>query len=218
MNSLDSRFLRLGDCFAQKFSKAGTYKYIVTAGAGSCLSAAEGEYTIVVTPAKGKEKKAPESSQHNVVVRVKDGNLVAEPARTEISMSDTVLWHTPDAATPGFAVIGEGKEGSFSSGALAVEAVYSHAFGSVGTYQWVDANGSNLRGEIVVEEMEIKERNDCLKWIDTLSKGTLIHVVGGKAEPSKVKILTGQTVFWAVEKAAGISITDSRLLVRRVVR
>jgi plastocyanin len=218
MNSLDSRFLRLGDCFAQKFSKAGTYKYIVTAGAGSCLSAAEGEYTIVVTSAKGKEKKASESSQHNVIVRLKDGSLVAEPARTEIAVGDTVLWHTSDAATPGFAVIGEGKEGSFSSGALAVEAVYSHAFGSAGTYQWVDANGSNLRGEIVVEQMEIKERNDCLKWIDTLSKGTLIHIVGGKVEPSKVKILTGQTVFWAVEKAAGISITDSRLLVRKAGR
>jgi plastocyanin len=217
MNSLDSRFLRLGDCFAQKFSKPGTFKYIVTAGTGSCLSAAEGEYTIVVTSgssgkAKGKEKKSSESGQQNVVVRLKDGSLVAEPTRLEISVGDTVLWHTPDAATPGFAVIGEGKEGSFSSGALAVEAVYSHAFGVPGKYQWVDAHGSSLRGEIIVEQMEVKQRDDCRKWIDSLSKGTLIHVVGGKAEPSKVKIIAGQTVFWAVEKAAGISITDSRLV------
>ncbi len=218
MNSLDSRFLRLGDCFAQKFSKAGRYKYIVTAGSGACLSGAEGEYTILVSSARGKEKKESGSRQHNVSVRLRDGSLVAEPARLEVREGDTVLWHTPDAATPGFAVIGEGKEGSFSSGALAVEAVYSHAFGSPGKYQWVDANGSNVHGEIIVEQLEIKQRDDCRKWIDALSKGTLIHVVRGKAEPSKVRILTGQTVMWAVEKAAGISITDSRLVTRADAR
>lgn len=212
MNSLDSRFLRLGDCFVQKFSKAGTYKYIVTAGPGSFLPGTEGKNAVVVEPSKGKEKEGSESGQHVVVVRLKDGNLVAEPARLEVGLGDTVLWHTPDRATPGFAVIGEGKEGTFSSAALAAEAVYTHAFGSPGTYEWVDANGSSLRGEIVVEQMEVKQPHDRRKWVESLAKGTLIHIVGEKAEPSRVKILSGQTVFWAVEKAAGISITDSRLV------
>jgi plastocyanin len=215
MNSLDSRFLRLGDCFVQKFSKPGTYNYIVTAGSGSCLSGAEGQNTIVVEAAQKKEKRAAsERGQHNVVVRQGNGDLVAEPSHVKISVGDSVLWHTTDAATPGFAIIGESKKGSFSSAALALEAVYTHAFGSAGTYEWVDANGSNLRGEVIVEQMEMKQPNDCRKWIEGLSKGTLIHVVGGKAEPSKVKIFAGQTVFWAVEKASEISITDSRFIRR----
>ena len=58
----------------------------------------------------------------------------------------------------------------------------------------------------------MKQPSDCRKWVEGLSRGTLIQVVGEKAEPSKVKIVAGQTVFWAVEKAAGISITDSRLV------
>jgi plastocyanin len=223
MNSLDSRFLRLGDCFAQKFSEPGTYRYIVTAGAGSCLPAAEGEYTVVVAPgpasgAKKKEEHSSASSQQNVAVRLQEGKLVAEPAQVEVNVGAMVLWHTPDAATPGFTVIGEGPGGSFSSGALAVEAVYSHAFGAAGNYRWVDANGGSLGGEVVVERMESKQPDDCRKWVDSLKKGTLIKVVGERAEPSTVKILAGQTVFWAVERAPGISITDSRFLARKAAR
>jgi hypothetical protein len=71
-----------------------------------------------------------------------------------------------------------------------------------------------LKAPVLVEQMEMKQPNDCRKWIEALSKGTLIHVVGDKAEPSKVKIVAGQTVFWAVEKAPGISITDSRFVGR----
>ena len=219
MNSLDSRFLRLGDCFAQKFSKAGTFKYIVTSGAGACLPAKDGEFTVVVKAApQAKAHAKPASKQQTVTVRLQDGKLVADPARVEINAGDTVLWHTPDAATPGFAVIGEAENASFSSGALAAEAVYSHAFGAAGTYGWVDANGGGLKGEIVVENMAIKQPQDCRKWIDTLSQGTLITIVGEKVNPPTVKILAGQTVFWAVEKASGISITDSRLVARKSVR
>jgi plastocyanin len=223
MNTLDSRFLRLGDCFAQKFSKAGTYRYIVTSGAGSCLSAEEGEYTIVVGagPAgkgKAKGKTQSQNSQQNVLVHLQDGKLVAEPAEIHIKAGDTVIWHTPDAATPGFAVIGQSEQGKFNSGALAVEAVYSHAFGSAGTYCWVDANGGSVQGEIVVEPMKVKHQDDCRKWLDSLSKATLIKVAGKKAEPARVKILAGQTVFWAVEKASGISITDSRMVAGRAAK
>lgn len=217
MSSLDSRFLRLGDCFAQKFSRPGTYKYIVTTGAGACLPASEGEYEIVVAAlGAGKthaaEQKGPGSEQHNVAVREHEGKLTAQPARLEIKQGDTVLWYTPDASAPGFAVVGIGEEGSFSSGALTAEAVYSHAFGLPGTYKWIDANGGTPRGEVVVEQMEMRHGDDCRKWLESLSKGTLIKVAGGKAELASVRILAGQTVFWAVEKADGISITDAGTL------
>jgi hypothetical protein len=75
----------------------------------------------------------------------------------------------------------------------------------------VDAHGGRLRGEVNVRNLEVRHPEDCKKWLDTLSKGTLIKVAGDRCEPERVEILAGQTVFWAVEKAAGISITDSRL-------
>jgi plastocyanin len=131
MNVLDSRFLRLGDCFGQKFSRAGNFKYIVTTGAGSCLPVGESAYTISVKPSKVRDGKG---GQHNVAVRQQGMALEADPAQIEIETGDMILWQTPDAITPGFAVVGEGEAGEFSSSALAFEAVYSHAFGSPGRY------------------------------------------------------------------------------------
>ena len=37
-------------------------------------------------------------------------------------------------------------------------------------------------------------------------------IQNGKAEPASVEIVTGQTVFFAIVKAPGISITDERIL------
>jgi plastocyanin len=215
MSTLDSRFLKLGDCFAQKFSTPGTVKYIVTAGTGGCLRVGESAYTIEVKPGGSKKAKGKGSStQQNVIVRLQGTTLTAEPGHLEIKVGDTVLWHTPDAAAPGFVVVGEGGKNSFNSGALSVESVYSHAFGAPGTYEWVDANGRSVHGVVRVKNFEVKKSDDYCKWMESLSKGVLIHVVGGKSEPSRVDIFAGQTVFWAVERASGISITDSRFLFR----
>ena len=45
-----------------------------------------------------------------------------------------------------------------------------------------------------------------------LKKGTVVMVTEGKAQPREVQIMTGQTVFFAIPKGPGISITDERLL------
>src|SRR6516162_7558235 len=108
MNDLDSRFLRLGDCFAQKFSWPGSYRYTVTTAAGACLPVSEGAYTILVKP-RSAGGKGGQHRQHNAVVKQEGATLVADPAELEIEAGDMVLWHTPDATTPGFAVVGEGE-------------------------------------------------------------------------------------------------------------
>jgi preprotein translocase subunit YajC len=46
----------------------------------------------------------------------------------------------------------------------------------------------------------------------SLSKGTLVVISGDKVEPTFVEISVGQTVFFAVEKADGVTITDRRLI------
>lgn len=211
MNDLDSRFLKLGDCFAQKFSRPGTYRYIVTTAAGACLPVREDTYTIVVKPRNSKS----DGGQHNVVVNTESGKLVAQPPEIVIEAGDVVLWHTLDAATPGFAVVGECEGKKFDSTALTAEALYSHAFGTPGRYVWVDAHRGKLRGEINVRAVDSCKPEDRKDWLEALRKGTLITVAGHRSEPEHVEILAGQTVFWAVEKAEGISITDTRLVRRK---
>ncbi len=138
--------------------------------------------------------------------------MVAEPSHIEIQQGDMLLWYTTDTSIQGFAVVGEGKNGTFSSVALINEAIYSHPFGTPGSYEWVDAYNGQIHGRVVVKNVNSYQPQDCRKLLEELGKGTLIRVTGYNVEPDKIEILTGQTVFWAVEKAAGISITDTRLI------
>jgi len=48
---------------------------------------------------------------------------------------------------------------------------------------------------------------------ELLAKGTVVLIRGDKIEPAQVEISVGQTIFFAVEKADGITITDRRLKV-----
>jgi plastocyanin len=209
MNVLDSRFLRLGDCFARRFSTPGTVKYGLTVAAGIPLPAPEHNYTVTIRP-KGSNK----ATQHNVIVRARNSRLSAEPENIEIEAGDAVLWHTPDPGTPGFVVTCVQSEQKFSSSALHGDALYSHAFGVPGSYEWVDANGGLVKGEIVVSNPESGRAEHHEKWLKALSKGLSIRIAGTKVEPQKLEVIVGQTVFWIVEKADGISITDARLIRR----
>lgn len=206
MNDLDSRFLRLGDCYAQRLTKPGTYKYVLTpAGSGSPPLSGD-TYAISVRPDKGT------GAQHYVVVRQRGKTLLAEPAELVIQSGDIVLWHTLEAATPGFAVLGLGEMGELNSSSMKVEALYSHAFGSPGRYGWGDANGGRARGEVEVRAFDLRQQKDHKKWVASLAKGTVIKVTGDKAAPARVQVVVGQTVLWLVDKVAGITITDARLL------
>jgi plastocyanin len=209
MDIFDSRSLRYIDCFAQKFSSAGKIKYRLTTTAGACLPIDEDIFTIDVVKPKNDEKL---SEQHNIIVRREEQRFVADPPHLKIEAGDTVLWNSPDPSAPGFVVRGKGADGIFDSSALTSEAVYTHAFGMPGDYEWVDANGKNVRGVIHVRSLDPNNRDECKKWMNSLKNGTLIMINENEVQPDCIEILTGQTVFWAVQKAAGISITDARLV------
>lgn len=212
MDTLDSRSLRYIDCFAQKFSTPGQVRYRISTLAGACLPLEdEGEFTIDVN---SLSDKSGESQQHDVQVRREGKKFVADPPHLEIHSGDMVLWNTPDPSIAGYVVVGKGAEGKFDSSALNSEAVFTHAFGTPGEYKWVDANNGKISGVIYVHSLDPKDKEQCQKWLATLEEGSLITIEGDSVYPEKMEILTGQTVFWAVQRALGISITDSRLVVK----
>lgn len=207
MNDLDSRSLQYVDCYAQRFAEPGTVEYELTTLAGTCLPLGSETFTIDVAEAPKRK-----GVQHSVVVRRVEGALRAEPARLQIEAGDMVLWNTQDASVAGYVVRGEGAGGGFDSSAIRHEAVYTHAFGLPGTYEWRDAHGSGLAGEIVVELLDCRDAKVAARWHQALKSGSLVTIRGKTARPRKVEILAGQTVFWSVENTEGISITDARLL------
>lgn len=212
--SLDSRVLGHLSCYGKKFARPGKIQYRLLAGSGACPAGddEEGVFAIEVSG-----KAAGEGTQHDVEVRFAKGAFVADPPRLEIQAGDLVLWHAA-AGVPGFTVRGQGPGGRFDSGALDDEAIYTHAFGVAGRYEWTDAYRGAVSGVIEVvapERSELGARDDGDAWVKALAEGALIHVVKGKARPDRIRVLPGQTVFWAVESAPGITITDRRLLPHR---
>lgn len=205
LDILDSRALRLTDCYAQRFMKSGTYRYNVLPIAGACVTE-ERPFTVRVT------ESAPEAKmkQHAVVVRFHEGRFRVEPEDTAIAAGDLVLWNCPDRKATPYVVMGD-KE-FFASNRLRNESGYSHAFGSAGEYRWVDAYGSGVGGTVRVKDPGCKEQADFQRWHKMLSKGTLVTVGESKAEPREVDVVIGQTVFFAITKGPGISISDERLL------
>jgi plastocyanin len=207
MHSLDSRSLQYVNCYAQRFAEPGIVHYELTTQAGACLPLGSDVYTIDVAEAPLRT-----GVQHTVVVRRVEGALRPEPEHLQIEAGDMVLWNTPDATVAGYVVRGEGAGGGFDSSSLRNEAVYTHAFGLPGNYKWLDANGSKVGGEVIVETPDCRTAKGVARWQKALKAGSLVTIRGASARPRRVEILTGQTVFWAIEQAEGITITDSRLV------
>lgn len=214
MDTLDSRSLRYTDCFVQKFSGPDTAYYWITGPVGKLISV-EREQAFVIRVKAGAKSKA-EGQQHNVTVKYDGRNFVADPPELEISHGDFVLWNTPDSSTPGFVVIGEGEKVSFDSSALTAEAVYTHAFGLPGEYQWVDANRGSVRGIVQVIAPESARTEDLKgqqkRLLEALKKPVVILVRDDTATPTEVKAMVGQTIVWAVERSSGLAVTDARLV------
>jgi plastocyanin len=208
MSTLDSRFLRYVDCFAQRFSTAGEIAYDVTTTAGARIALEPAPFKIRVKQGPARR----EGEQHFVTVRRDGRRFVADPPELEITAGDNVLWNASDPKTPGYAVHGNGAGGGFNSTALAGEAVYTHAFGLPGEFRWTDANGSGISGLVHVREVDSKDRREIAAWADQMKEGVLVVISGDRVNPQEVNIYVGQTVFFAVEKAPGITITDRVLL------
>jgi hypothetical protein len=90
--------------------------------------------------------------------------------------------------------------------------LYTHAFGLPGDYEWVDAINQSVSGVVRVTNLDSGDRKQCREWMEALGRGTLVVIEGDHADPREVPILAGQTVFFAVTAADGITITDKRLI------
>lgn len=213
MNTLDSRFCRLGDTFAQRFSEPGNYAYDFNLP-GLPPFGHPNRYSISV---KGTFDSNKAGKQHFVTVRREGTNFVADPPKLEIQTGDVVLWSTNEANTPGFSVSGKSEKDSFNSAAMVRNAFYSHAFGSPGEIEWLDANAHGPAGKIIVKMPKTDSAKDMEAFKGTLAQGAVIIINGKKADKAQVEIFVGQTVFFAVERGEGIAITDRRVNVNTPV-
>jgi plastocyanin len=212
MNSLDSRFLFHGDCFVQAFPQPGqSYRYGIGVSTLNRRNPAERPFVINVRESRDKGRE--EGVQHTVFVRSKGGQLAAEPPVVDIEEGDAVLWTTDDPATPGFSVSGYSETHSFSSAAMNSEAVYIHAFGIADIFKWGNVNGDGPSGMVEVTMPQTRTPREIEAYKERLSsEGAVVLISGINVEPAHVKICVGQTVFFIVEKADGITITDEKLI------
>ena len=204
MNTLDSRFCRLGDTFAQRFAEPGNYTYDFNLPGVPPFGHAN-RYSISV---KGTFDPNKDGEQHFVSVRREGSNFVADPPKLEIATGDVVLWSTNESNTPGFSISGKSETDSFNSGNMKRNALYSHAFGSPGEVEWLDANAHGPAGKIIVKMPKTDSAQAMETFKETLAQGAVIIINGTKADKAQVEIFVGQTVFFAVEKAEGIAITE----------
>lgn len=209
MNSLDSRFLRPGNTFAQSFTQPGLYTYDFGLPIPNRRGEAGGPFTIRV---KEDGDRRSDGAQHNVRVKRECGRLKADPEELEIEAGDVVLWYSLDPSMPGFTVGGHSETDFFSSAALTREALYTHAFGTAGDFQWKDANGSRVSGKVLVTMPQTRTARDMESYKERLAEGAMVVISGERAEPAQVEIVVGQTVCFVVEQADGITITDTKLL------
>jgi plastocyanin len=202
MQNFDSRSLGLTDAYGQRFMREGTYRYdIVAAGCGGLAS----EYPYTIWVSEGET----EMVQHTVMVVSGKGKLRPDSPELNITIGDLVTWACREPSAPVFEVVGEND--FFGSARLFNESGYAHAFGIPGEYVWMDAYGSGLRGTVRVVDPNCRTKKELAEWETSLSQGHLVTITGGEADPAEVEIVTGQTVYFAVTKAPGISISDPRL-------
>lgn len=205
IDNFDSRSLRYTDAFGQRFMREGTYRYsVVTAGTGDIGD--HPTYTIKVD----RSGKGHKMQQHFIDIAFKDGEYKPNDPEITIQSGDLVTWSCRQPAAPPFEVVGD-KE-FFSSSTMVNESGYAHAFGTVGEYHWADANGGKLSGVVRVRNPKCQSQKDLARWQRQLRKGALVMINGSKAEPAEIEITTGQTVYFAIIKSKGVSITDQRCI------
>jgi plastocyanin len=205
LDSFDSRALRLTDCYGQRFMKAGTFHYHVLPTGADCI-VDERPFVVHVVETKSKDGM----QQHDVTVRADGPTFKADPPELQIEAGDLVLWHCPDAKALPYMVVGD--KDFFASTRLLNESGFTHAFSAAGEYRWRDAYGSDVGGVIRVRDPSCKNHNEIRKWRAALGSAALVMISDDKAQPPEVEIFTGQTVFFAVTKSKGVSVTDERLL------
>jgi plastocyanin len=208
MTALDSRVISRINCFAHRFSAPGTFRYglsLLPVPASHHDDAAQAHTVTVDGGAGGAGQRT-----HYITVTSGPNGPSASPAHLEISAGDIVAWSADKSVLFGFRVRGTIGDDVLDSAAMRTESIFTHAFGLAGSYEWADANGSELSGRVSVMMPDANSSHDAR--LEQLQKGALVHVTGTQAEPAHIEIMVGQTVVWAVEKAPGVTITDRTLL------
>jgi len=202
---LDSRILRFSDCYGQRFMKPGTYCYHALPATGYAVDIKR-PFVINV----GERKSTNVMNQHTVILRFDKQSFQPDKTELTIESGDLVIWNCPDRNAPGYIV--QGDKEFFASVRLWNECGFSHAFGMPGVYEWKDAYGSGICGVINVADPPRDSKNcvDLAAWRESLSKAVLVTIDKNEAQPEKVEIVTGQTVYFAITVSKGISITDRR--------
>jgi plastocyanin len=205
LDTLDSRGLRLTDTYSQLFPKAGEYPYALLPAMTRDITDNRPFIIKVVQRERGEA-----AEQHTINVHWRGGRFEPEQHEVTIAAGDLVMWHCPDQG--GLPYVVAGARGAFGSDRLASECCYSHAFGTPGEYRWVDAWGSGTSGTVRVRAPDTKDDKAADRWRKAVADGTVVSIEGDKVSPAQVTVSVGQTVFFAVVKGRGISITDERLL------
>lgn len=202
-NTLDSRAIGYTDIYGQRFMREGSFRYgIVPAPAGELVT----EYPCTIEVAGGSN----ETMTQHLVELTADGKSFKPPTDPlVIENGDLVTWVCRNASAPPFEVVGERE--FFRSARLTNESGYGHAFGSPGEYAWSDVHGSGVGGVVRVRDPKADTAEHRAEWLKTLESGALVMISGDSVEPAELEIVTGQTVYFAVTKSSGISITDRRL-------
>ncbi|HEY6187172.1 MAG TPA: hypothetical protein VIW80_05800 [Pyrinomonadaceae bacterium] len=209
MNIFDSRAISPLDRFAQCFPVRAQYRYgfhPMTSGGGNPASS---PFTINVRETRDRKR---ESKQHNIIVKTDCGQLKAEPAVLDIEVNDLVSWSACDTSTPVFSVSGYSETHSFSSAMMSTGAIYAHAFGTNGVYEWGDANGQPLSGSVKVIMPPMSTPREIEAYRERLSKAVVVVIREGKAKPSEVEIVVNGVVYFVVEQGDGFTVTDRRLV------
>ena len=204
LDTLDSRALRAVDCYGQRFMREGGYGYHVLPAGGGAVNL-ERPFRIDVAPRKSDGKM----TQHHVSVAWDGGRFLPDREKLAIEAGDLVTWNCADPHAPPFEIAGD--KAFFGSSSLVNECGFSHAFGLPGNYEWVDANGSGLRGVVRVKAVHCAKREDLAHWREKIAKAALVMISHAKAEPAEVDIVVGQTVYFAIVTGPGVTITDARL-------
>ncbi|MEH6829459.1 MAG: hypothetical protein V7661_01350 [Sulfitobacter sp.] len=216
MQALDSRNMGSGNCYMQKIIDKGELKIAGGKTAEGFLPIKEGKRTLTAKirsqPTAVLEQDGVEVKQHIVPLRFKGNEFHLEAEKLNAAQGDMLIFHAADRAQPGFSVRGEIGKQKFSSTSLVDQAVFTHAFGLPGRYEWADANGTGVGGVITVVSEPGDKKDGADRAMKRMSEGILVHIIGTKVEPKELTISTGQTVFFAVEKTKGITITDVSLL------
>ena len=209
MTAFDSRMLAYTDTFGIRLTRPGSYRYALASHAGKARDEREEEPTIEVKPPTGRDRPRPKGRSHALEVRRSGRRFAPAQPKLEVEAGDVVLFHAADSTVGAWMVSVAGPEAQFDSRRLGADCLYTHAFGLPGVYEWRDAYGGPARGRIEVRSPEAREPKEAEAWMAKLAEGSLITIKGRQVEPRELSILTGQTVFWLIESAPGISITGA---------